>query len=70
MIKWHYLPEMPDAEISVLVAVIGDDDSSEGYTDGANWYYQNGTPIPGYVYAWADMPACPAREPALEGWKS
>jgi hypothetical protein len=55
---WHYLPEAPDEEISVLVAY--EDDVTEGYLSEGKWCYQNTDwrEIPG-VYAWADLPPPP-----------
>lgn len=63
MITWHLLPEVPDAEIAVLVATEDAADATEGYYDGAHWFYQGGMSIEAEVYAWADLPECPKRAP-------
>ena len=58
-IVWHFLPEVPDEEIAVLVAY--EDDVTEAYLSEGVWFYQGTTrPVPG-VYAWADLPAPPPR---------
>lgn len=60
-LDWHYLPELPDADITVLVSCHGEGDCTEGYYDGDHWRRSSGTRMHG-VYAWADMPdAAPVR---------
>ncbi len=66
VVKWHYLPEMPDAEVAVLVAVWDCADATEGYTDGENWFFQGGMLIDSTVYAWAHLPDCPPLPAAAE----
>lgn len=57
-LEWHYLPDMPDDEVTVLLAVDGD--VHEGYHDGLGWWLSNEQPAIG-VYAWMHVPDAPER---------
>ncbi|MBI5689279.1 MAG: hypothetical protein HZC55_04220 [Verrucomicrobia bacterium] len=62
-IEWHYLPELPDDEIRVLIALENDDSDEPLYgfhADGL-WYDDARTVI-NRVYAWAHGPANPAKK--------
>lgn len=70
-VTWHLLSappqpgELPDAEITVLVAY-GDEEVIEGWCDGLDalgapiWRDHQAWPMKD-VYAWADLPAAPRR---------
>jgi hypothetical protein len=57
MLQWHYLPELPDDETTVLMAA-KDGDVHEGYHEGDGWKLSNERPIFD-VYAWAPIPEAP-----------
>lgn len=60
---WHYLPEKPDDEMAVLVAVKDCAEATEGYCSGEDWFFQGGMLIDAEVYAWAHLPDCPPMLP-------
>ncbi len=67
-IEWHFLPELPDADTTCLIAV-EETDSDEvllGYYDGdGGWWQQPGEVslfVECTVYAWAHAPAKPAKK--------
>lgn len=53
----HLPPEVHD----VLVAVRGEERAAEAFHIAGEWTYSTGHSIDaGRVYAWAELPACPA----------
>lgn len=63
-IIWHRLPgQMPDADITVLLSVEGDDPDycesvGAGYLDGADWRWsESGGIVAAKVIGWAEIPA-------------
>ena len=59
-IKWHYVEhEMPDAELTVLVATDPEGDAFEGFWAGDHWCNAGGMALDETVYAWADVPRTP-----------
>jgi hypothetical protein len=59
-VTWIYVrDELPDDELTVLVAYRGEGDAHEGYHEDGAWRYVNsGGEIKG-VYAWANLPETP-----------
>jgi len=64
--EWHYLPELPDPDTTVLIAtdnpdsdeiLIGSYDSDHG-----DWWEDGSVMIEKPVYAWAYAPAKPAKK--------
>lgn len=66
-IVWHYLPELPDDNITVLIATEGDDSDEVliGYHEDGVWW-ENPADVDNFiarpVYAWAHAPAKPPRK--------
>lgn len=62
MITWHAVNTLPEPFDDVLLAVHGQSTAAEGFvTDTGVWWYSTGHEVPANsVYAWAEMPACPA----------
>jgi len=62
---WHYVPELPDDDTTVLLAHVSDetDQPTVGFRRGGVWMWENpaGRDVPAYleVYAWAHLPANP-----------
>ena len=61
LLTWHRLPgQMPDAELTVLLSVEDDGDSTvaQGYWDGEAFRWcDTGGEVAGAVLGWADQPA-------------
>ena len=58
LLTWHRLPgAMPDAELTVLLCVQGEDWVGPGYWDGQAFCWADAMPVAGVVLGWADMPA-------------
>lgn len=60
LLRWRDVPgaELPDAEMTVLVELAGDDEPVWlGYWTGDCWHTVAGGPFAGQVTGWADMPA-------------
>ncbi len=66
MITWHNpVTNPPQQAKSVLLAVIGETETSEGFLIGGQWTYSDGHDVDAAkVYAWTELPACPAIPPA------
>ena len=69
-IEWHYLPELPDEDVTCLLAI--DDDSTDevivGFLQEGQWMQDCGEwdgpmQVSYNVYAWAHAPAKPPRKP-------
>lgn len=60
LVRWVSVDAaLPDADITVLLVIAGDDEVRLGFYDGAEWRDADGMPIHGQVLHWADMPAGP-----------
>lgn len=61
---WHNAKtNPPDAYRDVLVAEMGKDESAEGWIDmDGDWWHSTGHAVTGEIYAWSELPACPAIE--------
>lgn len=60
LLRWRDVPgaELPDAEMTVLVELAGDDEPVwPGYWTGDCWHTVAGGPFAGQVTGWAEMPA-------------
>ncbi len=58
LVTWHRLPgQMPDAELTVMLSVEGEDNCWPGYWDGERFVWADGLQIKGAVLGWAEMPA-------------
>lgn len=66
--RWHYLPELPDDDVQVVVSVRDPDGECYffiGHHCAGKWVGEDDleTPFLGEVYAWADVPeAAPQRK--------
>lgn len=71
--NWHFLPELPEVNVEVLIAYMHDKKPIQGYWNGRKWigsfetrdYMKDGfvrdetLNIPEYIYAWTELPDCP-----------
>ena len=71
--NWHFLPELPEVNVEVLIAYKYDKKPIQGYWNGKKWigsfetrdYMNDGfvrdetLNIPEYIYAWTELPDCP-----------
>lgn len=71
--KWHFIPELPEVNVEVLIAYKYDKKPIQGYFDGKKWkgshevrdYMNDGfvndeiLAMQEYIYAWAELPDCP-----------
>lgn len=60
---WHPpTAHAPESFTEVLIAVHGAPQAAEGFrTDTGIWWFSTGHEVPGNaVYAWTELPACPA----------
>ena len=71
--NWHFLPELPEVNVEVLIAFKYDKKPIQGYWNGKKWigsfetrdYMKDGfvrdeaLNIPEYIYAWTELPDCP-----------
>ena len=71
--NWHFLPELPEVHVEVLIAYKYDKKPIQGYWNGKKWigsfvtrdYMRDGyvhdgeLTIPEYIYAWTELPDCP-----------
>lgn len=71
--NWHFLPELPEVNVEVLIAYEYDKKPIQGYWDGKKWkgsfetrdYMRDGYVrdealiIPESIYAWTELPDCP-----------
>lgn len=71
--NWHFLPELPEVNVEVLIAYEYDKKPIQGYWNGRKWigsfetrdYMKDGLVrdetlnIPEYIYAWTELPDCP-----------
>jgi hypothetical protein len=59
-VVWNYVEgEMPDDEITVLIAVCGEDDAWLGFHDGDGWHPADNESKRVIVEAWAEVPLPP-----------
>jgi len=69
LLDWRYLPELPDADTTVLIALDSDetDELLLGYYDGdGRWCaHESGGPvtIPWFIRGWAYAPVAPVLQP-------
>jgi hypothetical protein len=68
---WHNAKTNPPPEFEdVLLAVAGEPQAAEGNRQEVSYWYSTGhLIIPGTVYAWTELPACPqpSVSPRLRG---
>jgi hypothetical protein len=71
--NWHFLPELPEVNVEVLIAYKYDKKPIQGYWNGKKWigsfetrdYMNDGfvrdetLNVPEYIYAWTELPDCP-----------
>ena len=71
--NWHFLPELPEVNVEVLIAFKYDKKPIQGYWNGKKWigsfetrdYMNDGfvrdetLNVPEYIYAWTELPDCP-----------
>ena len=71
--NWHFLPELPEVNVEVLIAFKYDKKPIQGYWNGKKWigsfearYYMSEgfvidatLNVPEYIYAWTELPDCP-----------
>ena len=62
MITWHNAETNPPEDgKTVLIAVRGEPEAAEAFLLRAKWIYSSGHDADvAKVYAWAELPACPA----------
>ena len=70
---WHFLPELPEVNVEVLIAYRYDKKPIQGYWSGKKWngslevrdYMNDGfvldetLMVTEYIYAWIELPDCP-----------
>ncbi len=75
--NWHFLPELPEVNVEVLIAYKYDKKPIQGYWNGKKWigsfetrdYMNDGfvrdatLNVPEYIYAWTELPDCPEVPP-------
>lgn len=67
LVRWVSVDAaLPDADITVLLVITGNDEVRLGFYDGAEWRDADAMPIRGQVLHWADMPAGPQRPDVVE----
>ncbi len=67
LVRWVSVDAaLPDADITVLLVIAGDDEVHLGFYDGAEWRDADAMPIHDQVLHWADMPAGPQRPDVVE----
>lgn len=59
---WHPITQPPESHEPVLMAIHGEKNAAEGFlSHTGTWRYTDASLVMQPVYAWADMPDCPAQ---------